>query len=240
MTSINESPPMKVHEKPKIKKFLMSAKKFYLTYSKCALELETLIILLKEILSSYMVEEWVVVREFHENGDPHVHVYLKTLKKAIIKSSTFLDLKHDSFTYHGNYQTARKPNEVLEYMLKSIKSKTDLNLYYSASMSNLIGDLGNYKNFYQSLIDLAKEGKVEEAMEFLEQSDPELYLKQGKKLEDRLISIYKDKVLKVQSAYDIGKYFISQNLYDELISYLDKRKKGENPVLAIVGEARHR
>ena len=77
-------------------------------------------------------------------------------------------------------------------------------------------------------------------MEFLEQSDPELYLKQGKKLEDRLISIYKDKVLKVQSAYDIGKYFISQNLYDELISYLDKRKKGENPVLAIVGEARHR
>jgi hypothetical protein len=239
MTISIVSPSMKVHEKPKSNKFLLSAKKLYLTYSKCPLELETIIQLLKEKLSSYILEEWVVVREFHENGDPHLHVYLKTLKKVIIKSPIFLDIKHDSLTWHGNYQTARKPNQVIEYMLKGIKSKTDLNLYYSPSMSNLIGDLGNYKNFYQSLIDLAKEGKVEEAMEFLEQNDPELYLKQGKKLEDRLISIYKDKVLKVQSAYDIGKYFISHDLYDKLISYLDKRQKGENPVLAIVGEARH-
>lgn len=240
MTIAIDSPPMKVHEKPKFKKFLISAKKLYLTYSKCPLELEVIIQLLKRILCTYMVEEWVLVREFHEDGDPHVHVYLKTLKKAIIKSPTFLDLEHDSFTYHGNYQSARKPNEVLEYMLKSINSKVDSNIHYSPSMSNLIGDLGNYKNFYQSLIDLAKEGKVEQAMEFLEKNDPELYLKQGKKLEDRLISIYKDKVLKVQSVYDIGKYFISHNLYDELVSYLDKRKRGENPVLAIVGEARHR
>lgn len=105
-------------------------------------------------------------------------------------------------------------------------------------MSNLIGYLGKYKNFYQSLIDLAKKGKVEEAMEFLEQEDPELYLKQGKKLEDRLINIYK--VLKVKSAYDIGKYYLFHDFYDQLTSYLDKRNKGENPVLAIVGEARHR
>lgn len=240
MLIANDSPPIKVHEKPKLKKFLLSAKKLYLTYSKCPLELETVIQLLKRILSTYVVEEWVTVREFHENGDPHVHVYLKTLKKSIIKSSTFLDLEHGSSIYHGNYQTVRKPNEVLEYMLKSINSKIDSNIYYSASMSHLIGDLGNYKNFYQSLIDLAKEGKVDEAMEFLEQSDPELYLKQGKKLQDRLISIYKDKVLKVQRAYDIGNYYINHDLYEKLISYLEKREKGENPVLAIVGEARHR
>lgn len=74
------------------------------------------------------MKDWVIGREFHKNGETHAHVYLKTLKKVIIKSSTFLDIEHDSFSYHGNYQTARKPNQVLECMLKSIQSKTDLNL----------------------------------------------------------------------------------------------------------------
>ena len=40
------------------------------------------------------------------------------LKKAIIKSATFLDIKHELGEYHGNYQSARKPNAVIEYMLK--------------------------------------------------------------------------------------------------------------------------
>lgn len=125
-------------------------------------------------------------------------------------------------------------------MLKSIKSKSDLNLYYSPSMSNVIGDLGNYKTLSESLIDLAEKGKVFEAMEFLKKTDPDMYLKQGNKLEKRLIDIYKDKVLKVQSGYDIEKYFISNELYKKLLDYLDKKEKGQNPVLAIVGEARHR
>jgi hypothetical protein len=64
LTIVNENPPMKIHEKPKLKKFLISAKKLYLTYSKCALELETIIILLKEILSSYIVEDYLIVREY--------------------------------------------------------------------------------------------------------------------------------------------------------------------------------
>lgn len=139
--------------------------------------------------------------------------------------------------YHGNYQSAKKPNAVIEYMLKSISSKTDSNLYFSPSMSNVIGDLENYKNLYQSLIDLAKNGKIEEGMEFLEQDNPELYLKQGKKLEDRLISIYKDTILKSQSNYKIDDFHLSWDVYKSLIDYIEKRKKGENPVLALIGEA---
>lgn len=81
MIAINDSPPMKVHEKPKLKKFLLSAKNLYLTYSKCPLELETITELLKEKLSTYILQEWITVREFHETGEPHIHVYLKTLKR---------------------------------------------------------------------------------------------------------------------------------------------------------------
>lgn len=227
----------KKHEKSKKHNFLISAKKLYLTYSKCELELETIIEILREKLSSYIVKEWIIVREYHENGEPHVHVYLKTLKKAIIKSASFLDLKE---IYHGNYQSARKSNSVIEYMLKSIPIKTDPNLYYSEGMSDLIGELANYKTLSESLLDLAENGDILEAMNFLRKEDPDMYLKQGTKIERRLIEIYKDKYLQNQSEYDMDKFYISIDMYKSIKEYMARKQKGENPVLAIVGGARRR
>lgn len=232
-----EKVKFKSHTKSQKHDFLLSAKNLYLTYSNCNLFLDEILRQLKSVLSSYIVKEYLLVREYHASGEPHVHVYLKMLKKTNIFSENFLDLK-DSF--HGNYQSARKPNQVIEYMLKGISSKTDSNLLYSVGMSYLIGELGNFKDFYASLIDLAEEGKVEEAMNFLRENNPELYLKQGKKIENRLIDVYKDKVLKKQSDYTIENFYLSLETFKGLKEYLNRRKKGENPVLALIGEARHR
>lgn len=52
-------------------------------------------------------------------------------------------------------------------MLKNIPSKNDSNMVYSEGISYLIGELGNFKIFYQALIDLVKEEKVAEAIDFL-------------------------------------------------------------------------
>ena len=117
-----------------------------------------------------------MVREYHESGEPHVHVYLKTLKKVTIKLSTLLDIKHDLVIYHENYQSVRKPNQVIEYMLKSIQLKTDLNLYYSPGISNLIGELGNYKTLTEALLDLAEQGDILKAMNLLRKKNPDKYL----------------------------------------------------------------
>lgn len=56
---------------------------------------------------------------------------------------------------------------------------------------------------------MAKEGKVEEAMLFLRQNNPELYLKQGKKIENPLIDVYNDKTVKNQSGYPIDNFYLS-------------------------------
>ncbi len=64
------------------------------------------------------MQNWVIVRENHKSGEILVHVYLKLLKKAVIKEPTFLDLQDNLDKYHGNYQSARKPNSVIEDMLK--------------------------------------------------------------------------------------------------------------------------
>lgn len=50
-------------------------------------------------------------------------------------------------------------------------------MIYFEYMSYLIEKLGNFKDFYQALIDLAKEGKVAEATDFLKTNNPKLYLK---------------------------------------------------------------
>jgi Geminivirus Rep catalytic domain len=68
-----------------------------LTYSKCALELETIITNLKEILSSYIVVDYILVREDHVTGEAHVHVFLKLLKKVNISSASFLDQSQNLF-----------------------------------------------------------------------------------------------------------------------------------------------
>jgi Geminivirus Rep catalytic domain len=81
---------LKIHKQQK-KKFLLSARKLYLTYSKYKLECKTIVTNLKEILSSYVVQNYIVVREYHEDGEPHLHVYLELLKKLSITTSNFLD-----------------------------------------------------------------------------------------------------------------------------------------------------
>lgn len=125
-------------------------------------------------------------------------------------------------------------------MLKDISVKTDPKLYYSPSMSNLIGEIANFKTLSESLIDLAEEGKIVEAMEFLKKEDPDMYLKQGNKLQKRLIDIYKDQYMKTQREYNIDKFYISSDVYESLIDYIRRKQNGENPVLALVGNARHR
>jgi Geminivirus Rep catalytic domain len=229
------------HKKPIKKDFLLSAKNLYLTYSNCNLDLDETLKQLKIILSSYIVLDYLLVREYHKTDQPHIHVYLKTSKKCNITSSIFLDLKNtEGKIFHGNYQSAKKKNSVIEYMLKNIPKKSDSNILYSENMSKLIGELANYKTLEEALIDLAEEGKIEEAMLLLKKEDPSKYLSQGSKYEKRMIEIYKDQYLLKQRQYNLENFHISKEMFDSLKEYIHRRKQGENPVLAIVGEARHR
>lgn len=232
-----------VHEKPKSKKheFILSAKNLYLTYSNCDLDLKEALKQLKEILSSYTIIDHLLVREYHESNQPHLHVYLKTGKKCNITSSTFLDLKNnvDGQKFHGNYQSAKKKNSVIEYMLKGIPNKSDPNIEFSDTMSKRIGILADYKTLEEALIDLAEEGKIEEGMLLLKKEDPSKYLTQGSKYEKRMIEIYKDQYLLKQRQYDLENFHLSKKMFNSLKEYIHRCKQGENPVLAIVGEARH-
>ena len=77
-------------------------------------------------------------------------------------------------------------------MLKHVSSKYDKNLLFSPTIEYLIDTIGEFKDFHTSLIELAEQGNVEEAMSLIKLIKPELYIKKGKWYETRLKDMVKD------------------------------------------------
>ena len=75
----------------------IQAKGWFLTYPQCAMTKEDLLEGLKGCLP-VKIQEYVVAEEKHENGDPHLHAFVKYEKKVEWKADRW-----DIGTHHGNY-----------------------------------------------------------------------------------------------------------------------------------------
>lgn len=75
----------------------------------------------KDVLECYemrlQVEEYIIAKEAHKDGTPHIHVYLNLTKKTRVKVEHF-DLVDVDVKYHGNYQTCRNSFKVQKYCMK--------------------------------------------------------------------------------------------------------------------------
>jgi len=132
-----------IDNKPKNKKeFRICSKSLYLTYPKCDLDNQVILKYFKEILSSRIIKDYLIVREFHKDGNPHIHVYLKLHKPFNTYKQNSLDIIINDNIFHGNYQSAKNPNNIIQYLLKDITNKFDNNLLFSDSIKNRIDLLG--------------------------------------------------------------------------------------------------
>ncbi len=95
--------------------FDLHAKQFFLTYPKCDLSPQLALVQLRNCLP---VEKYVIAREDHADGTPHLHVYVRCSSKVRIRSASRLDLLGENKRYHGNYQTARSAGGVTAYCKK--------------------------------------------------------------------------------------------------------------------------
>jgi len=75
----------------------------------------------------------VLARELHKDGNPHFHLYLKFREVLKVTDPNYFDMRifNDEgdldyenpnpslfLTFHGNYQVARSPKNVLQYCTK--------------------------------------------------------------------------------------------------------------------------
>jgi len=95
------------------KGFRIDSRSWFLTYPKCGLTKDNAMLLLKEKLSDKFLGV-VIARELHEDGTPHLHVYVLLKRKFNCKNALYWDLEG----YHGNYQSARDINAVVKYIKK--------------------------------------------------------------------------------------------------------------------------
>lgn len=93
-------------------KFRLDSKSLFLTYPQCPLP--------KEVARDLLISKGKAIRggcvgaELHQDGSPHLHAYLQLEKRYDCRDSSFWDLQG----YHGNYQSARKPLDALNYVRK--------------------------------------------------------------------------------------------------------------------------
>jgi Geminivirus Rep catalytic domain./RNA helicase. len=83
-----------------------------LTYPKCPLTKEEVHALLEA--KGRAIYGSVIARELHEDGSPHIHVYLLLESDYHCRSSSYWDLGG----YHGNYQHAKSYAAVVQYIKK--------------------------------------------------------------------------------------------------------------------------
>lgn len=93
-------------------RFNISSKSWFLTYPRCLLDKEVVKQLLED--KGRPIKGGVVARELHEDGTPHIHVYLVLENAYNCKNPSYWDLQE----YHGNYQSCKSATAVVKYVKK--------------------------------------------------------------------------------------------------------------------------
>jgi len=116
------------------KEFRIRSKKFFLTYPKVIdlLNLEQLF--LDEMKSIFgIIDEdkmgYIIVKELHEDGTPHIHVYLEFKDQRSIYSRDKLhvrlkDKDGKEIIHEGKYESVRNKDLVIQYILKDSSSSS--------------------------------------------------------------------------------------------------------------------
>jgi hypothetical protein len=91
---------------------LGAAKGWFLTYPQCTMTKEVLLKHLDEKFTG-LIKEYVICQEHHQDGNPHLHAYVKFKNQKRIRSRSF-----DFEGFHGNYQTAKSWKAVCGYVIK--------------------------------------------------------------------------------------------------------------------------
>lgn len=152
-------------------KFHLQAKRFFLTYPKCDVD-KTFV--LEWLVSQHHVHQAIVSEEKHEDGDPHLHVYLTYEKAKRISKADHFDIEVAAKTHHPNIQTVKNMKDTVKYITKEDKEPAQHNIDFK---SILAGKSSKFAVIAQSVM----EGK---SLLQINETDPGFVLQHKRKLEE--------------------------------------------------------
>jgi len=167
-------------KKKKEKRFRLRSKKFFLTYPQLDSEIQNLeekaVVQFEKIFVKERREfEYLIAKEFHEDGNPHLHVYLSFSFPEGIYSASKLDLEIDGKIYHGNYQVVKSFHSTIQYIIKASESLENV-------ITNIELPIFNNKyftNIHEHLYEVLMASGIDEAINILYKIYPKQAIQRG-------------------------------------------------------------
>lgn len=101
--------------------YRLRTKQLFLTYPQCYASKQ-------EFYDDFVLRfdpiELVVAHELHQNGDSHLHCYLKLATEVDTRDCNYFD----TLGYHGNYQGCRSSKNVMKYCTKAEDYVSNINV----------------------------------------------------------------------------------------------------------------
>lgn len=144
------------------KGFKWESQQTLLTYSQCDVEPQELLEFLKKVTEKWGINTYVIAQEKHQDGNKHLHVYLKTEKKPHMNSAErFFDYKG----FHPKVEGCRSWKLVVKYVTKDgnyITNLSDEKIKEILLANTKVGEI------YEKAYKRAREDGVEAGMKELE------------------------------------------------------------------------
>lgn len=93
------------------RQFRLHSRQLFLTWPKCSLSKENV---LEILMTKLDIVKYIIAEELHENGDSHIHAYIKCEKPTDITNPHKLDIEG----IHGKYESCRNFHAVRNYCKK--------------------------------------------------------------------------------------------------------------------------
>uniref|UniRef100_E7BM49 Replication-associated protein n=1 Tax=Tomato yellow leaf curl virus-[Shiraz:Iran] TaxID=761711 RepID=E7BM49_9GEMI len=167
--------------------FKIYAKNYFLTYPNCSLSKEEALSQLKNLETPTNKKYIKVCREFHENGEPHLHVLIQFEGKYQCKNQRFFDLSspNRSAHFHPNIQAAKSSTDVKTYVEKD-GDFIDFGVFQIDGRSARGGQQSANDAYAEAL----NSGSKSEALNILKEKAPKDYILQFHNLSSNLDRIF--------------------------------------------------
>ena len=160
----------------RVNKFRLAAKNIGMTYPRCGLTKETVLEVIKEKFG-ILLKGYVISVEQHQDGTPHVHVFVRLSRVKNICSARWLDIGG----IHGKYEAVRSVDAWLAYVIKNNDYLTNLELKD-----------GREYGYKEKALDLIKAGSLEQAIVVVREGLGEKSLEKYEQYKTNLTEMYFD------------------------------------------------
>jgi len=213
----------------KKKDFRIRSKTFFLTYS--ALEdikdYENKILFNKILLSfektfSTSNFEYLICKELHEDGQPHIHALLKFKSVKRVYSREKLTLNIDEFSFQGKYESAKNVNSVISYITKENNNPQDI--HTNMNLPTVGGEF--IPDPYEYLLQVYKSEGYQVSIKRFREKFPNVFLKKGNSILKNL-GLYHQNIMLHKGEQSVLSYELKDfNLSKQNLKALDDWIKG--------------